>query len=78
MRIDGDWERGRVWFKKLRTEERAVTICRRPNSTSTDLVCTREVVQGWNEDFTALWNEAMDETNLRTTVRLRKFQRCPR
>ena len=61
MGIDGDWERGRVWFRKLRMEERAVTIYRRPNSTSTELVYTGEIVSGWNEDFTALWNEAMDE-----------------
>ena len=30
MGIDGDWERGGGWFKKLRTE-RAVTIFQRPN-----------------------------------------------
>ena len=24
--IDEDWEHGRVWFKKLRTEGRAITI----------------------------------------------------
>ena len=65
MGIDGDWERGRVWFKKLRTEERAVTIYRRTNSTSAELAYTGEIVPGWNEDFTALWNEAMDEANLR-------------
>ena len=59
MGIDGDWERGRVWFKKLRT------IYRRPNSTSTELVYTGEIVPGWNEDFTALWNEDMEEANLR-------------
>ena len=33
MGIDGDRERGRVWIKKLRTEERAVTIYRRPHNT---------------------------------------------
>ena len=65
MCIDGDWERGQVFFKKLRTEERAVTIYRRPNSTSTELVYTGEVVPGWNEDFTALWNEATAEADLR-------------
>ena len=32
--IDGDWERGRVWFKRLRTEERVITIYRRSNSSS--------------------------------------------
>ena len=37
MGIDGEWKRGRVLFKKLRTEEHAVTIS---NSTSTDLVYT--------------------------------------
>ena len=35
------------------------------HSTSTELVYTREIAPGWNEDFTALWNEAMDEANLR-------------
>ena len=65
MGIDGEWERGRVWLKKLRTEERAVTIYRRPNNTSTELVYTGEIVPGWNEDFAALWNEAVDEANLR-------------
>ena len=45
----------RVWFKKQRTEERGATIFRRPNSTST----------GWNEDFAAELNKAMDEANLR-------------
>ena len=55
MGIGGDWERGRVWFEKqLRTEERAVTINRRPNNTSTELVYTGEIVPGWNEDVTAL------------------------
>ena len=65
MGIDGDWERGRVWLKKLRTDERAFTIYRRTHSTSSELVYTGEIVQGWNEDFTALWHEAMDEANLR-------------
>ena len=40
-------------------------IYRRPNSTSTELVYTGEIVPGWKEDFTALWKEAMDEANLR-------------
>ena len=31
--IDGDWERGRVWLKKLRTDEMAITLFRRTNST---------------------------------------------
>ena len=65
MGIDGDWDRGQVWFKKLRMEERAVIINRRPNSTSTELVYTGEIVPGWNDDFTALWKEAMDESTLR-------------
>ena len=51
--------------KKLRAEECAITIHRRTNSTSSDLVYTGKIVSGWNEDFTALWNEAMDEANLR-------------
>ena len=59
MGIDDDWERGRVLLKKLRTEERAIT------STSSELVFRGEIVPGWNEDFTALWNEAMDEAHLR-------------
>ena len=54
-----------MWFKKLRTEERALTIFWRPNRTSTELVYTGEIVPGWNEDFAAFWNEAMDEANLR-------------
>ena len=65
MGIHGDCERGRVWFKKLRTEERAVTIFRRPDSTPTELVYREEVVPGWNEDFAPLWNEAVDDANLR-------------
>ena len=44
--------------KKLRTE-RAVTNYRRPCNTCTELVYTGEIVPGWNEDFTALWEEAM-------------------
>ena len=63
--IDGDLERGRMWFKTLREEERSVTIYRRQNRTSTELVYTGEIVPENNEDFTALWNEAMDEANLR-------------
>ena len=31
MGIDGDWERGRVWF---RTEDRVITIYRRTNNSS--------------------------------------------
>ena len=65
MGIDGDWERGRVWLKKLRTENRADTIYRRPHNTSTELVHTGEIVPGWNEDFTGLWKEATEEANLR-------------
>ena len=42
-----------------------VTVYRRTNSTSSELVYTAEIVPGWNEDFAALWNEAMDEANLR-------------
>ena len=61
MGIDGDWERGRVWFKKLCTEERAITIYRRTNSTSTELAFSVEIVPGWNEDITALWNDALEE-----------------
>ena len=33
--------------------------------TSTELMYTGEVVPGWNDDFYALWNEAMDEASLR-------------
>ena len=50
MGIDGDWERGRVWLKRLRKEERAITIYRRANSSSSDLVYTGELIQGWDED----------------------------
>ena len=42
--------------------ERVVTIHRRTNSTSSELVFTGEIVLQWNEDFTALWNKAMDGT----------------
>ena len=48
----------------MRTEDRAVTVYRRPNSTSSELVFSGEVIHDWNEDFAALWNEAMDEANL--------------
>ena len=65
MGIERDWERGRVWFKKLRTEDRAVTINRRTNNSSSQLVYTGELIQGWDEDFAALWVEAKDEANLR-------------
>ena len=30
-----------------------------------DLVYTGELIQGWDEDFTALWNEMVDEASLR-------------
>ena len=43
----------RVWIKKLRTDERAVTFCRRTHSTSSELVYTGEMVPRWTEDFTA-------------------------
>ena len=80
MGIDGDWGRGRVWLQKLRTGERVITLFRRTHSTSSELVYTVEIVPGWNEDFTALWIEAMDEVNLRESERkaaprLRKFRR---
>ena len=65
MGTDGDWERGRVWLKRLRTEERGITIYRRANSSSSELVYTGELIQGWDEDFAALWIVAMDEANLR-------------
>ena len=65
MGIDGDWERGRVWFKQLRTEDRAITIYRRTNNSASELVYTGELIQGWDEDFAALWIETMDEANLR-------------
>ena len=65
MGIDRNWERGRVWFNKLRTENRAITIYRRINNSSSELVYTGELIQGWNGDFAALWVEATDEANLR-------------
>ena len=59
MGIDGDWERGRVWFKQPRTEERTVTIYRRTNSTSTELAYTEEIVSGRNARvFICSWNVA--------------------
>ena len=61
--IDGDWERGCVWLKRLRIEDRA--ICRRTNNSSSDLVITGELVQGWDENFAALWIKTMDEASLR-------------
>ena len=54
-----------VRFTRLRTEERVITIYRRANSSSSELVYTGELIQGWDEDFAALWIEAMDEANLR-------------
>ena len=57
--IDGDWERDRVWYKKLRSEECATTIYRRLHNNSSELVYTGELVPGRNEDFAALWNEAL-------------------
>ena len=62
---------GRVWFNKLRTENRAITIYRRINNSSSELVYTGELIQGWNGDFAALWVEATDEANLRN----RSYQR---
>ena len=47
-----------MWFKRLRTEERVI-------SSSSELVYTGELIQGWDEDFAALWIEVMDEANLR-------------
>ena len=47
--IDGDWERGRVWLKKLRSDERAITLFRQTNSTSSDLLYTGETLPGWND-----------------------------
>ena len=41
MGIDRNWERGRVWFNKLRTENRAITIYRRINNSSSELVYRR-------------------------------------
>ena len=38
-----------------------ITIYRRANSSSSE----RELIQGWDEDFAALWIEAMDEANVR-------------
>ena len=37
----------------------------RANSSSSELVFTGELIQGWDEEFAALWIEAMDEANLR-------------
>ena len=56
--IGGDGERDRVWFKNQRTEDPAITICRHANTNSSELVYTRELIQGWEEDVAALWNNA--------------------
>ena len=40
-----------------------------PNTTSSDLVFTRELIQCWQEDFAALWNDAEDEAYLREQER---------
>ena len=42
-----------------------MTLFRRTYSTSSELVYTGEIVPGWNEDFVALWNEAMEDAHLR-------------
>ena len=57
MGIDGNWKHGRVWCKKLRTEDRAVTMYMRANTSSSELVCTGGLIQG-------CWNDAMDEASL--------------
>ena len=55
-----------MWYKKLRSQERVITLFRRTcNTTSSVSVYRGEIVPGWNKDFAALWNEAMDEANLR-------------
>ena len=41
MGIDGNWERGRVWFNKLRTENRAITITHE-STTPRRSWCTQE------------------------------------
>ena len=56
MGIDGDWERGRVWFKRLRTDESVITIYRRANSSSSEQVYTGDLIQGWDEEL--WWNVA--------------------
>ena len=35
------------------------------NTSSSELVHTGELIQGWDEDFAAIWIEAMDEADLR-------------
>ena len=57
-------ETGSEGFKRLRTEVRVNTIYRRAKNSSSELVYTGELIQGWGEDFAALWIEAMDEANL--------------
>ena len=54
-----------MWYKKFRSEERAITIYRRSHKSSSELVFTGEIVPEWNEDFTVLWMEDLDEANLR-------------
>ena len=64
MAIVGDWERGRVWFQET-THGGARGYHLPPhNSTSTELAFSGDIVPGWNKDFTALCNEAMDEAKL--------------
>ena len=46
------------------TEDRVITVCRRINNSSSELVYTGELIQGWDDNFAALWVEAMDEANL--------------
>ena len=58
--IDGDCGRGRVWFKKLRTD-RIITIYRRTAMTFSEVYMGE--LTGWDEDVATLRN-AMDQASL--------------
>ena len=65
MGIDGDSERGRVWFKTLEDGGACYRDLQANQQLLLELVCTGELIQGWDEDFAALCIETIDEANLR-------------
>ena len=54
-----------MWFKRMRAEERVITIYRGAHSSSSELEKSGELIQGWDEDFAALRIDEMNEANLR-------------
>ena len=38
---------------------------RRTKTSSSDLAYTGELIQGWDDDFATLWDDAINEANLR-------------